>query len=328
MTTFGVGGPARYFAAAKTAEDLGTARQFAAEKNIPFFILGGGSNILMADEGFLGLVVKIEFGGIAVAQDGEQYRLTASAGEDWDGMVAHAIQNNLWGIENLSGIPGTFGGAIVQNIGAYGQAISEVVDWVEAWDAKTNEVIRMSPDACAFEYRDSAFKHDGNLVVVCAALKLSKTPHPNLSYRDLDAYFRQRQPDLSEIRSAVLTIRKDKFPDLKAEGTAGSFFKNPMLPRETAQLLQRKYPDMPLFDMPETANMKVPLAWLLDKILHLNGFRLGKARLFENQPIVLVADKGATAAEVRALAEHVRVHVRTHFGFEIEEEVKVIANSE
>jgi UDP-N-acetylmuramate dehydrogenase len=323
MTSFGIGGRARYFAHAKTTEDLEEARRFAAEHHVPLLMLGGGSNVLIADEGFRGLVVKMELTGISI-EVSETPLLAAAAGESWDEVVARAVSERLWGIENLSGIPGTFGGAVVQNIGAYGAAISEVTRWVEVWDSDSGEIRRLEPHECAFEYRDSVFKHTGNLIVTRAALKLARNGTPNITYRDLAQYFQDKTPTLAEIREAVIAIRKGKFPDLTSEGSAGSFFKNPMLPKAAAELLQQKYPGMPLFDMPESANVKVPLAWLLDKVLHFNGLRLGKARLFERQPIVITADRGATPADVRALAEHVRSAVRERFGFEIEEEVKII----
>lgn len=324
MTTFGIGGPARYFVVAKTAEDLEEARRFAAEKGVPFFVLGGGTNILVADEGFPGLVVKIELGGVSIEEDNNAFFLTAAAGERWDGVVERAVTGCLWGIENLSGIPGTLGGAVVQNIGAYGQAISEVLAWVDVWDSKTHTVRKFTPQECAFDYRDSIFKHDDTLIVIRAALRLCKAALPNLTYRDLKQYFEGKSPTISEIRGAVIEIRKGKFPDLATEGSAGSYFKNPMLPRGAAEALQAKYPEMPIFTVPETANSKVPLAWMLDKVLHLNGFRLGKARLFEKQPIVITADRGCSAADVRELADQVRTEVRERFGFEIEEEVKVM----
>jgi UDP-N-acetylmuramate dehydrogenase len=129
---------------------------------------------------------------------------------------------------------------------------------------------------------------------------------------------------MADIRGAILNIRRGKFPDLCVEGSAGSYFKNPMLSRGAAEKLQKQYPGMPLFDMPETTQVKVPLAWLLDKVLHLNGYRIGSVRLFEGQPIVIVADRGSTAVNVRVFAACIREYVRNKFGLEIEEEVRII----
>lgn len=290
-------------------------------------MLGGGSNVLIADEGWAGIAVKIELRGITFAETAhDTVQLVAAAGESWDAVVEHAVTEQVWGIENLSGIPGTCGGAVVQNIGAYGAAISEAIEWVEVFDLESGDIRVFSAADCLFDYRDSIFKRQSNLIVTRVALNLLKDGVPNTSYRDLRAKFEGTVPPVGEIRDAVIAIRKGKFPDLSKEGSAGSFFKNPMLPKEAAVRLQHAYPGMPLFDMPETTNVKVPLAWLLDKVLHLNGFRIATARLFEKQPIVLVADRGATAREVRALADDVRRQVYEKFGFEIEEEVKVLQN--
>jgi UDP-N-acetylmuramate dehydrogenase len=184
----------------------------------------------------------------------------------------------------------------------------------------------MKPSDCAFDYRDSVFKHDARLVVTRAALRLRTISAPNLTYRDLKTHFDGQAPHLSEIRDAVIAIRSAKFPDLSREGSAGSYFKNLILPAEKAEELKKQYPDMPLFPMPETTGVKVPIAWLLDHVLHLNGFHMGTARVFEGQPIVLVADRGAYARDVQALAAYVRERVRETLGIEMEEEVKIISN--
>ncbi|MGH7141078.1 MAG: UDP-N-acetylmuramate dehydrogenase [Minisyncoccia bacterium] len=342
LTTFGIGGPARFFAHVKDIRDLSEAVAFAQAKGAPLFILGGGSNVLIADKGFSGLVVKVEMRGVAVEMNPEEtpskakesprdsaahdpVLLIASAGEPWDALVLNAVHENLWGIENLSGIPGTVGGAVVQNIGAYGAAISEALEWVEAYDIASGAITRLKNAECAFGYRDSIFKHRPQLIVVRTALRLSISPRPNLSYRDLAARFDASTPALADIRDAVIDIRAGKFPDLTREGTAGSFFKNPMLPLEEAEKLRARYAEMPLFSMPETPLLKVPLAWLLDHALNLTGARVGGARLYERQPLVIAAARGTSAADVIALAEMVRTRVREQCGFEIKEEVRVIA---
>lgn len=346
MTTFGIGGAARFFAHVESVNELTEAFAFAQTEKVPIFILGGGSNVLISDSGFSGLVVKIELRGISLkpadvkdptsnprpqrsdltpAAAGSTIRLIAGAGEEWDAIVERAVHENLWGVENLSGIPGTLGGAIAQNIGAYGAAISEALQWAEAFDSAAGRTVRLNNAECRFGYRDSVFKHRPELIVVRAALVLSRKPRPNLSYRDVRERFGTAMPLLAEIRAAILKIRAGKFPDLAREGTAGSFFKNPVLPWPEAEALRARYPEMPLFSMPETTLIKVPLAWLLDHALHLKAVRIGGARLFERQPLVIVADRGARAADITALAELVCSRVREEFGFEIEEEVKKLA---
>jgi len=319
LTTFHIGGKARHFARAASVEELKEALEFARARDLKIFYLGGGSNVLFADAGFDGLVVKIEVAGIE--RRGDEY--VAGAGEPWDALCARAAADGLWGIENLSGIPGTLGGACVQNIGAYGAALSSVIEWVEVWDRAKNATRRLTREECSFGYRDSAFKHNDS-IVLRAALKLSPSARPNLSYKDLAERFSGKEPSLIEVRSAVVDIRSRKFPDLAREGTAGSFFLNPVLPRAQALALQGRFPGMPLFDMPETDRVKVPLAWLLDRALKLRGHAEGGARLFERQPLVIAALPGTRAAEVRALSDRVKKEAQEKLGLRVEEEVRVL----
>jgi UDP-N-acetylmuramate dehydrogenase len=327
LTTFHLGGPARFFVTAKTVDDVRNAISFAndlpaqAGKNLPTFILGGGSNTLVGDEGFAGVVIKIEIAGIE--ESGTM--LIAGAGENWDALVAYAVEKNLWGIENLSGIPGTVGGAVVQGIGAYGASVGQTLAWVEVFDRETEEVKKMSNAECRFDYRDSFFKHDHERhIVLRAAFELSPSPTPNVSYKDLAARFNDSSMDLKAIRDAVLDIRKGKFPDIAVEGTAGSFFKNPIMSREQADELKKRYPEMPLFAMPETDGIKVPLAWLLDKALSMHGTHVGGARLFEKQALVIAANRNASAHDVKELAALVQKKVFDELEIKIEPEVKII----
>ncbi|HVV15512.1 MAG TPA: UDP-N-acetylmuramate dehydrogenase [Candidatus Paceibacterota bacterium] len=321
LTTFKIGGPARYLALARTVEDVRKALAFAKEKERKIFILGGGSNVLFDDAGFDGLVVQVAIEGV----ERDRTAFIVGAGENWDALVGQAVESKLWGIENLSGIPGTVGGAVVQNIGAYGAALSQTFQWAEVFDTTDARVKRISKEEYASGYRESIFKHhEGRYAILRAAFALSDAPSPNISYKDLAQRFAGREPALPAIRSAVLKIRAAKFPDISKEGTAGSFFKNPLLPREDALKLQAHHPGMPLFDLPESKEVKVPLAWLLDHALNLRGYRMGTARLFERQPLVIVADRGATAEDVRTLAEFVQEKIRRSFKIEIEPEVRIV----
>ncbi|HYF10380.1 MAG TPA: UDP-N-acetylmuramate dehydrogenase [Candidatus Paceibacterota bacterium] len=323
-TTFQIGGPADFFVEVSSVSELEEACRFAREKALPLFILGGGSNVLVSDAGWRGLAIKIAIGGIE--RKGSSVR--AGAGVSWDELVAFTVGQELWGLENLSGIPGSVGGAVVQNIGAYGAAISEVFESAEVFDIESGTVRTFSREECAFDYRDSFFKHDGGKhVVLSASFMLSSAPKPNLSYRDLAERFAGMSPSLAEIREAVLSIRRGKFPDLSKEGTAGSFFKNPILPKAEAVALQSRYPEMPLFDMPETTGVKVPMGWILDKVLGLRGHAKGGARLFEKQALVIAAERGSSAEDVRALAAEVIERVREACGIELEPEVRIISHS-
>lgn len=322
LTTFQIGGPARFFARIATVGELREALAFAKEKNLKVFILGGGSNVLVDDGGYDGLVLKIELRGV----EEEGNTIITAAGESWDALVERAVGKGLWGIENLSGIPGTVGGAVVQNIGAYGQALSQTLLWADVFDTKAGEIVRLPKEKLGLGYRGSLFKQEeGRYVALKVALALSPTPAPNTGYKDLKTQFEGKTPGLSEIREAVLGIRRTKFPDLSVEGTAGSFFKNPILPEAEAQKLQKAYPDLPTFVMPETAGVKVPLAWLFDHALHLRGASVGKARLFERQLLVVAAEKNSSARDVYALAEKVSAEVKNKFGFTIEPEVRIVA---
>ncbi|OGC87953.1 UDP-N-acetylenolpyruvoylglucosamine reductase [Candidatus Adlerbacteria bacterium RIFOXYC1_FULL_48_26] len=321
-TTFNIGGLARFFIAVKTTDELAGALSFAKEKSLPVFVLGGGSNVLIPDEGFDGLVIKIEIkNGITV--DGAS--VAASAGESWDELVAFCVERGLWGIENLSGIPGTLGGAVVQNIGAYGAALSQVLTLVAVYDRTHSQIKMLSVEECKFGYRGSIFKEEeGRYIVLAATLRLSSSPTPNISYKDLQTRFADSSIDIDAIRNAVLDIRKAKFPDLSVEGTAGSFFKNPLLSKSEADALSLQYPAMPFFPTPEASAVKIPIAWLMHHALHLHGMSEGGARLFEKQILVIVAQHHAPSGDVKKLAERVQKKVFEEFKIKIEPEVKIL----
>jgi len=280
-------------------------------------LLGGGSNVLVSDAGFDGLVIKIEMTG--VEKEGEL--LIAGAGESWDALVECAVQSGLWGIENLSGIPGTVGAAPVQNIGAYGSEIKDTLAWVEAFDMQSGAVIRLQNTECSFGYRTSRFKKEpGRFIILRAAFKLNKNGAPNTSYKDLAGISRS---NLAEIRAKVLAVRAGKFPDLKKEGTAGSFFLNPVVSAQKAAELAKKYPDLPQF--PAESGVKVSLAWLLDNVLHVKRLSVGGARLYEKQPLVIAASRTASASDVAELAQKVARLVQDKFKIIIEPEVRIIS---
>ncbi len=334
LTTFKIGGTARYFCSVDTEQKLKEAVRFAKEKNVQVVILGGGSNVLISDEGINALVLKIDIRGIT--WDSSQTAVTAGAGENWDGLVAETVSRGLWGIENLSGIPGTVGAAPVQNIGAYGTELKDTLAWVEVFDVMDGAVRKLSREACRFGYRNSVFKYSGkHLVILRVALQLKKEGSPNLSYKDLKEYFKSWKevaPTLVEIRTAVLRIRAEKFPDLKKFGTAGSFFKNPIISLDHFNQLKKQYPDLPGFEIrgtgenetntEPTRNIKVSLAWILDNICGLKGFEKGGVALFERQPMVLVASEGASSEEITRFAQKVSAQVKEKTGIDIEWEIQ------
>jgi UDP-N-acetylmuramate dehydrogenase len=332
-TTFGIGGSARYLVSCSTEDDLRAARAFARERGLPWSVVAGGSNLLASDAGYDGVVIvpDLRDGEYALSfeDDGDAVMLIGGAGHQWNAVVDAAAARGLWGIENLAGIPGTLGAAPVQNIGAYGAELRDVLAWVEAL-GEDGAVRRLRNGECAFGYRESRFKRGPSLVITKVALRLSRAAKPRLSYKDLAAKAAEGMPlsTPTEVGSAVRSIRSGKFPDLKEWGTAGSFFKNPVIAPEAYARLRERYPELPGFPQEQdggptrSAMVKVPLAWILDRVLNLRGHSLGTARLFEKQPLVIVAERGASAHEVEALAYDVAARVRDATGIDIEREVR------
>jgi len=320
-TTFRLGGAARYFVRVQNLEELQEALSFAKERALRVLILGGGSNMLVADKGFDGLVLRIDI--VGMEREGDTY--VVGAGESWDSFVARTVDDGFWGVENLSGIPGSVGAAPIQNIGAYGAEVKDTLVWVEAFDTHSCKVVRLQASECGFGYRTSRFKKEpGRYVLLRAAFTLSAEPKPNLSYKDLaETFAGNPAPGLANIRSALLAIRGRKFPDLAFEGTAGSFFLNPVVTKEKASELRTLYPALPQYEAP--GGVKIALAWLLDNALQIKGLQVGAARLFERQPLVIVAARGASAKDVHALAEAVKKIVKENVGIELEEEVRTIS---
>jgi UDP-N-acetylmuramate dehydrogenase len=327
-TTFGIGGATRYMMTIGSLEELREAAAFAIQKNSVIVVLGGGSNMLVSDNGFEGLVIKNEIKGIVEKKEGDTVFVEAGAGESWDDLVAYAVQRGYGGLENLSAIPGTVGAAPIQNIGAYGVEVKSVIESVKVFDPFLGQEKVFSNADCAFSYRDSMFKHpDGkHLIVTSVVFRLSASFVPNLSYKDVKEYFAARNnttPSIQEVRDAVTEIRRGKFPDLSEVGTAGSFWKNPIVSVAFFEKLATRYPDMPSFEAGEGLR-KIPLAWILDRVCKLKGYAYGKARLFERQPLVVVAEKGASFYDVQACAEHVEDVVLETTGIDIEKEVFVL----
>jgi UDP-N-acetylmuramate dehydrogenase len=333
-TTLKVGGIARYCAEVTDEAELVEAISFAREKKVEYTIIGGGSNILVSDEGFSGLVILMRMRGITHedASDGKTALLRCAAGEDWDYCVAYAVQNDLWGIENLSGIPGTVGASPVQNIGAYGTEVRETIEQVRVYDPEIDAVRDMTNTECEFGYRTSIWKRERveQLVVLRVTFRLSRRARPNVSYKDLTLYFEREgilHPSLAHIRSAVLEIRGGKFPDLSAVGTAGSFWKNPTVPQKIAEELKARYPELPVFPVNESKS-KLSLAWILDHVCELKGHAHGRAALYENQPLVLIAFPSCTSFEIDSLALHVSKIVHEKTGIVIEREVVSLDGAE
>lgn len=325
LTTLRVGGPARYVVPITTDSELIEALAFAREHSLPYVVLGEGSNVLAPDRGYDGLVLLMQTVGVTYTdrEDGTVEAIV-QAGVSWDAFVSEATARGLWGVENLAGIPGTVGAAPVQNIGAYGMELEQSLRLVHAYDAEAGREHMFTREACEFGYRQSRFKTERNLIITQVTFALRRDGTPQLSYADL-AHAQENGISLTtpaEIADAVRVIRAQKFPDRTKEGTAGSFFKNPIVSDDEYARIQAVYPLLPQY--PAIGGVKIPLAYVLDKVLALRGYRMGSARLFEAQPLVLVADHGATAADVEALACDVEQKVFDAIGISIEREVQSI----
>ena len=328
--TLKVGGTARYFAEIFSVKELQEAVSFAREKNIPLVILGGGSNVLLSDSGVDGLVVKVSIKGTVWSDVDSSGRVGVSvgAGESWDDFVRGAVEKGFWGLENLSGIPGTVGASPVQNIGAYGAEVKDVIVSVETFNRNTGETRKLFNKDCAFSYRASIFKTPvgATLIITSVSFRLSKRGKPNISYKDLTEFFSARNTSElipRDVREAVLQIRRGKFPPLSVYGTAGSFFKNPIVSAEKCSELLKKFTDLPNFPMAD-GRVKLSAAWILDKVCGLKGFTIGRVALYEKQPIVIVNLGGAKAEEIEALARAVEHIVFEKTGIHLEREVASI----
>ncbi|MCR4334872.1 MAG: UDP-N-acetylmuramate dehydrogenase [Patescibacteria group bacterium] len=319
MTSFKIGGKASYFALVKTIDDIKEAILFAKNKKIPWFVIGGGTNILINDNGYKGLVIKNDIKGV----DG----LKIGAGENWDEFVGQCVEDELYGVENLSGIPGTIGASPVQNIGAYGVEVKDVIESVDVLNTECLTFETLSNKDCCFKYRDSIFKkpEGKKYIITYVTFKLKKKGELNIEYKDLRNYFFEKNvaPTLEKVRKAVLEIRGKKFPDLSKYGTAGSFFKNPIINKLQYEKLLEKYPLLPNYYVDEN-NVKIPLAWVLDNICNLKGVRKGDIGTYEKQPLVLVNWGHATAKEVKEYAEKIANCVKEKIGIDIELEVQFL----
>jgi UDP-N-acetylmuramate dehydrogenase len=328
-TTLRLGGVARFFVSVQSIPELREALSYAQDNTLPVFVLGGGSNTLFSDEGWKGLVVHMKLLGRAYEEDSMgDARVTASAGEVWDDLVAETVQQGLWGLENLSYVPGTVGAAPVQNIACYGVEVREVIDWVEVLDRKTGDLHILSVEECAFGYRDSIFKHEkGNdYIVTRVAFRLSTHPNPRLEYKDLHEYFGARTDvSVSEVREALQTIRGKKFPDLKQYGTAGSFFKNPVIPKHLHASLEKWF-DAPVpWYAVDAEHVKIPLGWVLEK-MGWKGKCEGHMGCWEAQSLVLVHYGAGTASELILFANKIAQEVKQKTTIKIVPEVHIVIN--
>jgi UDP-N-acetylmuramate dehydrogenase len=325
-TTLHIGGVADYLCEAQTVQELKAAMKFAKQTSLPLLVLGGGSNVLVNDEGFRGLVIINKIKKREYRSDGDSIELKLGAGESFDEVVAWTVANGWWGLENLSAIPGTIGATPVQNVGAYGVEVSSLIINVFAIHRYTLEEKMFSNVACEFSYRDSFFKtpEGKKWIITEVTLKLSIEPQPQLGYADI-ATLATRSEVLTPqiVRNEIISVRSKKFPDWSVVGTAGSFFKNPFITRAAYELLKEKYEALPGF-LQDSGDIKVSLGYILDKVCGLRGYCEGPVCLFEKQALVLIAREGATASDVKKFVNKVTSIVFEKTNIKIECEVQFV----
>ena len=333
LTTFRIGGTARYFCEAESIDDIKEAISFSEKNKLPIYILGGGSNVLISDDGFFGLVIKISLRGISIEEKNGRIIAKASAGESWDDFVNYLIKNNFFGLELLSGIPGTVGASPVQNIGAYGKEVSQFIEWVDVFDIKTKENKKFFNNECVFGYRDSIFKKDfgKNLIITEVAFNLSKNYQTQINHKEISEELLKRGITIEEakakdVRDAVLLVRALKLPDLNVYGTAGSFFKNPVVDKKQADYLIEKYPDMPVFSTDNNDLKKLSAGWLIEHAGNKKGLRHGGVGIYEKHALVLVNYSGGSSDEIFSLASLIQEKVFEIFGVRLQFEVCFVGN--
>ncbi len=334
LTTIKVGGATRYFVEAEDVGEVQEAVAFAQSRNLPLFVLGGGSNLVIADAGWPGLILRIAVPGIERHKsysDEGKILFDVGAGESWDRFVWHAVMAQGGGVECLSGIPGSVGGTPVQNVGAYGQEVADTIESVQVFDLRDLAVRDLCHEACGFSYRTSIFNttERGRFIILRVTFALNPGAEPNISYADLKRHFEGREytPSLAETREAVRHIRAIKGmlivpgdPDCQS---AGSFFKNPVLSESQHEGLKRRagargliVPSYPALEK----SKKVSAAWLVERSGFAKGYELGHVGISSKHALAIVNRGGATASEVVALKDQIQQRVEEIWGIQLEPE--------
>jgi len=327
LNTFRTDVKAKLFAEIFSVEQLLEILADSKTANDKKLLLGGGSNILFTKD-FDGLVIKNSIPGIKVInEDNEFIFIEAGAGVIWDELVEYCTEKNYGGIENLSFIPGTVGAAPVQNIGAYGQELSDSFHSLDGIFIESSERKTFQPDECAFRYRSSIFKDElkNKFAITFVKLKLQKFPVVNYSYPEIQKYIKEHRigsPGLRDMRKAVIQIRKQKLPDPELIGNAGSYFKNPIVSKEKFEIIKDKFNDVIAFQL-SNGLYKIAAGWLIEKC-GWKGKRIGDAGVFRNHALILVNYNNASAAEVIDLAIKIKKDVEEVFGIKLEEEINII----
>ena len=335
LTTLQVGGAARYFAELKREDDVREAAQFAKTRSLPLFVLGGGSNLVVADAGWPGLVLRIALGGIATPNanetSGNAVLFSVGAGVNWDDFVAQAVVQNCAGVECLSGIPGSVGGTPVQNVGAYGQEVADTIESVRALDLQEDRIVVLPKPACGFRYRASIFNgaERGRYIILRVNYRLKRGGSPSLKYADLQKHFAEQKtpPSLAETRAAVREIRRRKgmliVPGDDDCRSAGSFFKNPVLSeaqfKDLAARAATRQLDVPSYPALE-AQRKVSAAWLVEHSGFAKGYVAGAAGISHKHALALINRGSANASDIVGLKDAIQHGVQEAWGILLEPE--------
>jgi len=323
--TFGIDAKADYFIEYSSVEELQTALKSEIVKSNRLLHIGGGSNLLFMKD-FKGVILHSAINFIKkVSEDADTVMLEAGAVVNWDDFVAYTVENGWGGVENLSLIPGEVGASAVQNIGAYGVEVQDVIIEVNAVEIETGESKIFSVEDCQYGYRESIFKKElkGKYIITSVVFKLQKQAQFKLNYQHLEAeVLKNGDINLQNIRQTIIAVRESKLPDPKIFGNAGSFFMNPVISKAHFNELLAQYPQMPHYFVSETEE-KVPAGWLIDQC-GWKGKQIGNAGVHDKQALVLVNKGGATGAEIVYLAEQIQASVKSRFGIELHAEVNYI----
>lgn len=324
--TFGIDKKSRFFTHVRDLDSLKDTLLWAKEKDLPVFILGGGSNVLLTQD-FPGLVIKIELKGIEVVKEtSDEIWVEVGAGENWHEWVLFAIKQNWAGIENLSLIPGTVGASPMQNIGAYGVEIKEVFESLNALNRDTLDLVTFDAASCQFGYRESIFKHEmkDQYVITSVVFRLQKKPKFNIEYGAIQETLENKgikELSIQAISDAVIEIRQSKLPDPKEIGNAGSFFKNPTISTKEFDNLKTQFPSIPGY--PIENGVKIPAGWLIEQA-GWKGKRIGEVGVHARQALVLVNYSNGDGKAIEKLAQEIQDSVNEKFGIQLSPEVNFL----
>lgn len=325
--TFGIDSRASFFCEISSEDELKEILKNYEFRYLPKLIIGGGSNILFTKD-FDGIVIKVNNKGIEITEETDDYVIVkAAAGENWPDFVEYCVKNNWGGLENLSLIPGCVGASPIQNIGAYGVEMKDAFVALEAFDLSCPRTKVIKKEDCKLGYRDSIFKHEyrNKFVILSVSFKLSKKPVPNISYASLEKEIKAlgiQNPTIKDVCDIVSKIRQSKLPDPKDLGSAGSFFKNPVIAPELFKKLKIKYPTISHFKQ-DDKNIKLAAAWLIEEC-GWKGYASGSYGVHEDQALILVNYGGAKGREIYKLSELIKRSVYSKFGVELNTEVNII----